>query len=183
MSNTISNITVAEFISTSTSVKDHLVVDVRTYAEVDNEYYDGSINLPLQELSIDKLTELIEDSNKHSCDFIYLLCGSGIRAQKAAEQLAGNMGKPLVIIEGGINAMREAGVSLKKGEGKMISLERQVRIAAGTLVLVGAVVGYSFNPGFYALSAFVGAGLVFAGITDTCAMGMALAHMPWNRGR
>lgn len=182
MSNTVSNITVAEFISTSSSGDDRLVVDVRTCAEVDNEFYDGSLNLPLQELSSDKLTKLINDCNKHGCESIYLLCGSGMRAQKAAEQLVGNIGKPLIIIEGGINAMREAGVSLKKGEGNMISLERQVRIAAGSLVLVGASLGYILNPGFYALSAFVGAGLVFAGITDTCAMGMLLARMPWNRG-
>ena len=64
---------------------------------------------------------------------------------------------------------------------KTVSLERQVRIAAGSLVLLGTGLGAFVHPGFHALSAFVGAGLVFAGITDTCGMGMLLARMPWNR--
>ena len=64
---------------------------------------------------------------------------------------------------------------------KAISLERQVRIAAGSLVVLGTALGAFVHPGFLALSAFVGAGLVFAGVTDTCGMGMMLARMPWNR--
>ena len=62
-----------------------------------------------------------------------------------------------------------------------MSVERQVRIAAGSLVLIGAVLGYFYDPRFIGLSAFVGSGLVFAGITDTCGMGMILAKMPWNQ--
>ena len=65
---------------------------------------------------------------------------------------------------------------------KAMSLERQVRIAAGSLIVVGAAVGCFVHPGGYGLSTFVGAGLVFAGLTDTCAMGMLIAKMPWNRG-
>ncbi len=64
---------------------------------------------------------------------------------------------------------------------KAVSLERQVRIAAGSLVLLGAALGAFVHPAFVGLSAFVGAGLLFAGVTDTCGMGMALARMPWNR--
>jgi hypothetical protein len=64
---------------------------------------------------------------------------------------------------------------------KTVSLERQVRIAAGSLVLFGCVLGFFVHPLGYALSAFIGAGLVFAGVTDTCAMGMVLARMPWNQ--
>ena len=62
-----------------------------------------------------------------------------------------------------------------------MSLERQVRIAAGTLVVLGTVLGLTVHPGFIGLSAFVGAGLIFAGVTDTCGMGLLLARMPWNR--
>ena len=65
---------------------------------------------------------------------------------------------------------------------KTISLERQVRIAAGLLVCLGALLGWLIHPALIALSAFVGAGLVFSGITDTCGMGLLLARMPWNRG-
>jgi hypothetical protein len=64
---------------------------------------------------------------------------------------------------------------------KVMSLERQVRIAAGSLVLIGAAVGQFVHPGGFGLSAFIGAGLVFAGLTDTCGMGMMIAKMPWNR--
>jgi hypothetical protein len=64
---------------------------------------------------------------------------------------------------------------------KAISLERQVRIVAGLLVLVGAVLAIAVHPYFAGLSAFIGAGLIFAGITDTCGMAMVLAKMPWNQ--
>jgi len=79
-------------------------------------------------------------------------------------------------------AWESAGLPLKRG-AKMMSLERQVRIAAGALVFTGAVLGYFVNPAWIALSGFVGAGLVFAGITDTCGMGMLIARMPWNNRR
>jgi len=86
----------------------------------------------------------------------------------------------VVNIEGGTLACVEAGLSVVRGK-KSISLERQVRIAAGLLVLSGAVLGWLVHPAFIGLSAFVGAGLVFAGVTDTCGMGLMLARMPWNR--
>jgi hypothetical protein len=82
-------------------------------------------------------------------------------------------------VEGGTLACVEAGVPVVRGR-KAISLERQVRIAAGSLVLLGA--GLSFvHPAFVGIAAFVGAGLVFAGVTDTCGMGMLIARMPWNQ--
>jgi hypothetical protein len=86
----------------------------------------------------------------------------------------------VVNVEGGTQAWDEAGLPVVRGQ-KAISLERQVRIAAGSLVLLGALLGYFAHPYWIALSAFVGAGLVFAGITDTCGMGMLLARMPWNQ--
>jgi len=64
---------------------------------------------------------------------------------------------------------------------KTISLERQVRIAAGSLVVLGVVLGWLIHPGLSGIAAFVGAGLVFAGVTDTCGMAMVLAKMPWNQ--
>lgn len=77
-------------------------------------------------------------------------------------------------------AWEAAGLPVVRGK-KAISLERQVRIAAGLLVLLGAILGFFVNPSFIGISAFVGAGLVFAGITDTCGMAMMLAKMPWNQ--
>ena len=62
-----------------------------------------------------------------------------------------------------------------------MSLERQVRIAAGFLALLGALLGFFVHPNYFGLYAFVGAGLMFAGITDTCGMAMLIARMPWNQ--
>ena len=83
-------------------------------------------------------------------------------------------------VEGGTLAWAEAGLPVVRGK-RAISLERQVRIAAGSLVLLGAILGWMVHPVFVGVSAFIGAGLVFAGITDTCGMGLLLARMPWNR--
>ena len=87
----------------------------------------------------------------------------------------------VVNLEGGTSAWQAAGLQVVEGK-KAMSLERQVRIAAGSLIVIGAAIGYFVHPGGYGLSAFVGAGLVFAGLTDTCAMGMMIAKMPWNQG-
>ena len=86
----------------------------------------------------------------------------------------------LFSVEGGTLAWEKAGLPVVRGR-EVISLERQVRIAAGLLVVLGVMLGWLVHPGFLALSAFVGAGLVFAGLTDTCGMGLMLAKMPWNR--
>jgi Flp pilus assembly protein TadB len=122
----------------------------------------------------------LEQQGHDSSQPVYLLCASGQRAAKASEQLQGDLDNQLVIVEGGMNALKELGIDLAKGSGNIISLERQVRIAAGSLVVLGVILGFAVNPGFYGLSAFVGAGLVFAGVTDSCGMGMVLARMPWN---
>ena len=88
-----------------------------------------------------------------------------------------------VVVEGGTTAWAAAGLPCESTGGRVISLERQVRIAAGALVLVGVLLGWFVHPYFVWLSAFVGGGLIFAGITDTCAMGMLLAKMPWNQAK
>ncbi len=85
-------------------------------------------------------------------------------------------------MEGGTIACEAAGLTVVRGQ-KAISLERQVRIAVGVLVLIGSALGFWVHPYFIGLAAFVGAGLTFAGITDTCGMGMLLARMPWNQVR
>src|SRR5262249_51819495 len=105
---------------------------------------------------------------------------SGGRGKQACEKFLAAGFANIVNIEGGTLACVECGLQVVRGK-KMMSLERQVRIAAGLLVLLGAILGWLVHPVFVGLSAFVGAGLVFAGITDTCGMGLMLAKMPWNR--
>lgn len=158
---------------------DVCVLDVRTKAEVDAKSLPGCLHIPLNELTPQALGEAIAKSGKDaSC--VYLLCQGGKRAELAAQQLTGKLAAKLCVIEGGIQAVEAAHIPLQKTTKKPIAIERQVRITAGILVLLGIVLGTWIDPGFYGLSAFVGAGFIFSGITDTCLMGKILLAMPWN---
>lgn len=155
-----------------------LLIDVRTPAEFASEHISGALNLPLADIDEAKVNGLLESQN-HQGD-ILVMCLSGKRAGMACEKLVG-LSDRLKVIEGGIEGLKQAGAETVKSGRNVISLERQVRIAAGALVFTGVVLGALVNPAFYGLAGFVGAGLVFAGITDTCAMGMLIARMPWNK--
>lgn len=159
---------------------DLCILDVRTTAEVNASALPDCLHIPLHELTVERLQTDIARNGKNGSR-IYLLCQSGKRAEMAADQLKDHINAELIIIEGGINAVRDAQIPLQHSGKTVMSLERQVRIAAGFLVFIGVLLGSVFNPGFYWLSGFVGAGLMFAGITDTCMMGMLIARMPWNR--
>jgi rhodanese-related sulfurtransferase len=112
---------------------------------------------------------------------VYLLCRSGQRATKAADKFAKEGFSQPVVVEGGTLAWIEANLPVTRGQTRVISLERQVRIAAGAIVLTGVLLARFVNFNFIWLSGFVGAGLIFAGITDFCGMGLLLARMPWNK--
>jgi rhodanese-related sulfurtransferase len=159
---------------------DICILDVRTLAEVQVSALPNCLHIPLHELTPERLQTEIEKSGKNAYS-IYLLCQAGRRAEMAADQLKGKISAELVIIEGGMNAVKQSNLQTTSQGRKAIPLERQVRIAAGILVLTGVMLGTVSNPGFYGLSAFVGAGLIFAGITDICVMGMLLAKAPWNK--
>lgn len=153
---------------------DVLLLDVRTPAEFTDAHIEGAHLSPLQELNPAEVASRLQ--GKTSC---ILVCGSGNRARKAAEKLLASGIAPLSVLEGGMKAWQAEGLPVIQGK-KTISLERQVRIAAGSLVLLGALLGYFVNPHWLGLSAFVGAGLIFSGVTDTCGMALVLARMPWN---
>jgi hypothetical protein len=112
---------------------------------------------------------------------VYLVCRTDARARKAAAKFAAAGHSQAVVVTGGTLAWIAAGLPVTRGVVKVISLERQVRIAAGSLVVLGVVLGWFVHRGFFGLSAFVGAGLVFAGITDFCGLGLLLARLPWNQ--
>ena len=99
----------------------------------------------------------------------------------ALEKLKGHSERNFVVIDGGLTALKAAGADIISGTKKVVSLERQVRIAAGLFVLVGVLLGYFVSTALFAIAGFVGAGLLFSGITDTCGMAMVLAKMPWNQ--
>ncbi len=152
-----------------------LFLDVRTPAEHRAIHATGVKNVPLDTLDAAACTELCAKGNK-----VYVICRSGQRAKMAAEKLVAAGNAEVLVVEGGTEAWAATGLPVEHGKGVM-SLERQVRIAAGTLVVTGVVLSLLVHPGFIGLSAFVGCGLVFAGVTDTCAMGMMLSKMPWNQ--
>lgn len=155
------------------------LLDVRTPAEHAGKHVPGARLMPLDELSAESLRAAGGFAVEKP---VYLLCQSGNRAKRAAEKLTAQGYARCVVVTGGTAAWEAAGLPLNRGESGVISLERQVRIAAGALALTGALLAHFVHPGFVALSGFVGAGLIFAGITDWCGMGMLLAKMPWNRG-
>jgi len=139
------------------------LIDVRTPAEFAAAHIPQARNEPLDRLW------------PHTGP-VYLVCRSGARAERATGKCPQG-----IVVEGGTEAWIEAGLPVDRSPRKVISLERQVRIAAGTLVLVGAILGWLVHPGFFGLSAFVGAGLIFAGVTDFCGMAILLSKMWWNQ--
>jgi rhodanese-related sulfurtransferase len=154
------------------------LLDVRTPAEFDEGHIEGSINVPL-----DQLTPAYFLKNKQRfCERnFYLICQKGPRSQQAARLFDKEGLNGAIVVGGGLSAWIEAGFKIKTGKSKVIGLERQVRIAAGSLVILGVILAKFVHPDFIWLSAFVGAGLIFAGITDWCGMGMLLASLPWNQ--
>lgn len=183
MSAKVKNISASQFQRLYRHASDKLcIVDLRTLSEVDTEYIEGCVHFPVQTLNSAMLHSYLEQEGLSAQQPIYLLCAGGPRATLAAEKLKENFEAELVIISGGLNALKASGLIPSKGPGNSLSLERQVRIAAGSLVVIGVLAGQFISPLFFALSGFVGGGLVFAGVTDTCGMGMLLARMPWNAG-
>lgn len=152
------------------------LLDVRTPVEFREVHVEFARNVPLERLDA---KAVMENRDGSTADPLYIICRSGGRGKQACEKFLQAGFSNVTNIEGGTLACIEAGLPVVRGQ-KAISLERQVRIVAGLLVLLGAILGAFVHPGFIGLSAFIGAGLVFAGITDTCGMGMMLARMPWN---
>lgn len=154
-----------------------IVLDVRT----DVEHREVSLKQAHHHVPLDQLNaaRFMQENKIDATRPVYVLCRSGKRATQAAESFIAAGHDNVHVVEGGIIACEAAGIPVRKNE--VISLERQVRIAAGTLVVLGTLLGAFLSPWFYGLAGFVGAGLVFAGVTDTCGMGLLLAKAPWNK--
>lgn len=150
------------------------LIDVREYGEFEAEKIRQARLVPLS--NFDARAEEIDRAQP-----VYLMCRSGKRAAQAAKKLVERGFADIHVVEGGMLAWKSENLPIVKGASRVWSLERQVRFAAGALVFLGAVGAAIVHPYFIALSALVGAGLVFAAVTDTCGMAMLLARMPWNR--
>ena len=175
---TVPTIKPQDFAGLCTDGKEIDLIDVRTPVEYREVHVGIARNVPLDRLDV---AAIMRGRNGSASEPLYVICRSGSRGQQACEKFLAAGFPNVVNVEGGTMACVEAGLPVVRGK-KAVSLERQVRIAAGALVVLGAALSF-VHPAFVGLSAFVGAGLVFAGITDTCGMGMILARMPWNQVR
>ena len=150
------------------------VLDVRTPAEFETAHIPGSYNVPL-----DNLREHRAELRAHLDEDVVLVCRTGGRAEQAEKALA-EVGLPrLRVLEGGMVAWESNGAPVNRGK-QTWELERQVRLVAGSIVL-SSVLGSIVVPELKWVAGGVGAGLTFAALSNTCAMGMLLAKMPWNR--
>ncbi len=152
------------------------VLDVRTPGEFDGAHIPDAVNIPLDRLD-GRLPEIVDAGE----GTLVVVCQSGVRSAQAAEKLQSAGLTDLAVLDGGMNAWQQAAAPVERAERQHWSLERQVRLAAGALV-AGSVLASIAVPKAKFLAGGVGAGLVFAAVSNTCAMGTALGKLPYNRG-
>ncbi|QNE73900.1 DUF2892 domain-containing protein [Streptomyces finlayi] len=151
------------------------ILDVRTPGEFQSTHISGAYNVPL-----DTLREHRAELLAHIGEDVVLVCRSGARAAQA-EQALTEAGLPnLRVLDGGMMAWEMAGAPVNRGPERW-DLERQVRLIAGSVVLITGITGL-FVPGVHLIGTAFGAGLTFAALSNTCAMGMMLSKLPYNRG-
>jgi rhodanese-related sulfurtransferase len=154
-----------------------VLVDIREPMEHAREAIPGARSSPLSSYGAHSL----QGFQSENAPAVIFHCQSGKRTSDNAERLL-TCGMPeLYILEGGLTGWKSAGLATRVDRSKPIEMQRQVQIGAGSLVLTGLALAYLVSPWFLALSAFVGAGLVFAGISGWCGMAKILGLMPWNR--
>ena len=150
-----------------------LIVDVRDGDERSAERIDASLHVPLAQVARASITP--KPGQK-----VIFHCKSGRRSAEACSSWTGHSGESGFSMKGGIEAWKMSGFRIETANVP-ISITRQVQISAGSLVLVGTVLGATVSSNFLWLSGIVGAGLIFAGASGTCGMAALLSILPWNR--
>lgn len=151
-----------------------VLIDIREPDEFARRHVRGAKSRPLSDF---EAAHLKIDPDKD----VVFTCRTGMRTGANCERLAASVEGTAYVLEGGVEAWAAAGLPVNEDRKAPLEIMRQVQIAAGTLVLIGVGLGFAVHPGFFGISAFVGAGLAFAGITGACAMARLLSAMPWNR--
>jgi rhodanese-related sulfurtransferase len=151
-----------------------VLVDIREADEFARAHVPGAVSMPLSKfeeahLSVDPGTAVV------------FTCRSGMRTAGACDRLAARVNGEAFILDGGLDAWSKAGLPVAEDHKVPMELNRQVQITAGLLILAGVILGFVIAPVWFGLSAFVGAGLTFAGLSGTCAMARLLMLAPWNR--
>ena len=155
---------------------DVLILDIREQDEFNREHIPGARCVPLSGFNPDKLAE-----NHDKESIVVFHCQSGNRTHQAREKLAATGFDQVCILEGGLSAWKKSAGETKGCEKAPLPLMRQVQIIVGAMVLLGIVLGYLFSPLFALISAFFGAGLLFAGISGYCGLAKVLLLLPYNR--
>ncbi len=155
--------------------QDLMVLDVRSAAEFGLMHIRGSYNVPLPLLS-----EHADELAARLGARVVLVCQSGVRAEQARQDLAAAGINTAYVLTGGAPGFAAAGGDVVRGQARW-DLERQVRLAAGSLVVLGLAGGRFVSPKVRMLAGVIGTGLTFSAATNTCAMGKALSVMPWNK--
>lgn len=150
------------------------LVDVREQVEFAGGRVSGASSLPLGELE-ERHKEL--DHSKP----IYVMCRTGRRSGEAQQRLRALGFTNVINVTGGIEAWKKEDLPIERDEYAPWSIERQVRFTAGSLVLIGVLLGIFVHPYFIALSGLIGFGLAFTATIDWCGMGILISKMPWNR--
>jgi len=150
-----------------------VLVDIRNHDEHAREHIPGAVLWPVSQPAV--------PLPKGAAKTVVFHCRSGARTQANAARLAAAAGCDAFLLSGGLEAWKRAGLPVKQARRQPIELMRQGQIAAGSLVLAGVVIAATLSPYGVLLSGFVGAGLVFAGVSGFCSMARLLAWMPWNR--
>lgn len=175
MSNTAQTVAPEDLKGWISSGTDVVVLDVRSAAEFENLHIKGSYNVPLP-----LLAEHSRELAARLDTTVVLVCQSGVRAAEAKQNLAAVGFGNAHVLAGGVPAFQQAGGETVAGARRW-AMERQVRLAAGSLVIAGLAGGRFVSPRIRTVAGVIGAGLTFSAATNTCAMGKALSSMPWNK--
>lgn len=151
-----------------------ILVDIREADEYARSHAPGALSRPLSHFEAAHLK--IEAGQD-----VVFTCRTGMRTNSNCDRLAAAVDGEAYVLEGGLDGWAKAGLPVETDKSQPIEINRQVQITAGSIVLIGAILGWLVHPAFYGLSAFVGAGLTFAGLSGTCMMANILMMAPWNR--
>ncbi|MGB3291316.1 MAG: rhodanese family protein [Burkholderiaceae bacterium] len=150
-----------------------ILIDIRAANEYAREHIAAARHAPIEDLKSAAPLDATAGVIFH--------CRSGNRTRVNTQTLSACAACEAYVLDGGLDAWKKAGLPVVTDSSQPMELQRQVQITAGSLILLGAVLGATVSPWFHALSAAIGAGLVFAGVSGFCGMARLLIHMPWNR--
>jgi len=153
-----------------------IAIDIREPMEFAREHIMGARHVPLSGLD---RADFSEDLHKAA---VYL-CASGVRTAANEDRLLATGFSEIYFLEGGLNSWKASGLPIFVNRHAPIEIMRQVQIAAGLLVVLGVILGFLVSPLLFLLNGFIGAGLIFAGVTGFCGMARVLAMAPWNQRR